>query len=273
MSAGFEAGIGPKQILRLAQWGLGFPIAASFFLAMLWPGIPDPVMWLVGQWFESEWWGRVFLLVVAALLEFSDMVLVKTEGEFETKVHEIVKGIGDRLRAGAATETAVAEAVRGTSGPSSVFARAIELSDTMPFDAALRQSADECGSAYLREVAYLVSEAVANEGDTGAAIRRLGMELERNHQYATAVIAKISNPVMVMRVIGLFAVPPLYTLLRWSFGGLEPGAGVETGARWFFLYGAVAITMYDWLIFGQWERIFARMPLGLAAVWCGLHWI
>lgn len=278
MSAGagasLEAGLGPKQMLRMAQWGLGVPIAYSFFIVMLGVDLPDPMLTIASLVTPTEWTARVVLFLIAAGLEFTDMVMVKGEEEYESKVHEILKGIGDRLRAGAAVESAVAEAVATNQGPSQVFSRAIELSDTMPFEASLRQAADECGSTYLREVCYLVAEAVQTEGDSGSAVRRLGMELERNHQYTTAIMSKISNPVMVMRAVGLFAVPPLYASLRYSFNRFQGGGiPLEAGARWFFLYGAFAITLYDWLIFGQWERIFARLPLAIAAVYIGLHWI
>jgi len=269
-----SGGIGPRQLLRILQWAVGIPIAVSFFIALVSPGLPDPFVWLLEPWFGSEWGVRLALFGVAAGLEFSNLAVVQAEGIYETKLIEIVKGIGDRLRAGAATETAVAEVVRDkTTGPAVVFVRAITLSDEMPFDAALRLAADQSGSAYLREVAYLVAEAVASEGDAGSAIRRLSVELERGQQYAVKVTAKLSTPIMVMRGIGLFAVPPMYALLRWAFGGIQGEGGVEAGARLFLLYGAVIITLFDWLVFGRWERIFARMPLGLAAVWCGLNWI
>ena len=50
-------------------------------------------------------------------------------------------------------------------------------------------------------------------------------------------------------------------------------AGPEPGAQIFFLYGAFAITVFDGLIFGQWDRLGARLPLAAAAVYCGLNWI
>ncbi|MCB9666184.1 MAG: type II secretion system F family protein [Alphaproteobacteria bacterium] len=272
MISGLEAGIGPRQLTRAAQWIFGIPIVFSFTNSLLGIGLPDPVMYLMTYVLPDPWHCRFVLLLVAAAIEISDMALMQGEKDYETRVHELVKSIGDRLRAGAAVETAVAEACRDTDGPSEVFADAIERSDAMPFDLALREAADECGSAYLQEVCYLIAEAVRAEGDIGGAIRRLGMELERNHQYQEKVNAKIANPLMVLRAVGLFAVPPLYGILRWSFNNFTGGGlKLEPGAMLFFLYGALAITVYDGLIFGQWERLFARMPLAVAAVYVGLH--
>ncbi|MCB9682345.1 MAG: hypothetical protein H6733_12835 [Alphaproteobacteria bacterium] len=273
MNTGLEAGVGPKQIARMAQWTLGIPIVYSFSVALLGLPLYDPFVDVVGMLVGTEWRARWVLGAIAALIEISDMAIVKGEEEYENRIHELIKGIGDRLRAGSAVETAVSEACRQTDGPSVVFERAIELSDAMPFDAALREAADTCGSDYLREVCYLVAEAVSSEGDTGGAIRRLGMELERNHMYMTTVIAKISSPVLVMRIVGLFAVPPLYALLRFSSNNMSGVHSTEQGAQIFFMYGAVGITVFDGLIFGQWERLFARLPLAVAAVYIGLNWI
>lgn len=272
----FEAGFGPKQIVRILQWGLGVPITVSFILAMIGSDFPDPALLLMQVFIPSEWWARVALGVLAFGIELSDVAIKKADTDFMVRTHEIVKGIGDRLRAGAAVETAVAEACRNTEGPSAVFEDAISRADLLPFDVALRQAADECGSDYLQEVCYLVAEAVKTEGDTGGAIRRLGVELEKNHLFVTAIESKIKNPIAVMRGVGLFAVPPLYALLRWSFNRAARGdntINLEPGAKFFFLYGAVGITVFDGLIFGQWDRLFARLPLAVAAVYLGLHWI
>ena len=276
MNAILSAGIGPKQIARFFQWVLGVPIAFSFFLALVGYEGVDPVLALMQVFVRDEWWARVALGGIAFGLEITDTAMRKADHEFIVRVHELVKGIGDRLRAGDAVETAVADACRNTDGPSAVFEDAISRADLLPFDVALREAADECGSDYLKEVCYLVAEAVKTEGDTGGAIRRLGVELEKNHLFETSIEAKIANPIMVMRGVGLFAVPPLYAMLRWSFNRAAHGRGVinlEPGAIFFFMYGAIAITVFDGLIFGQWERLFARLPLAIAAVYLGLHWI
>jgi hypothetical protein len=277
-----SAGIGSKHLVRGGQWLLGVPIVYSFAIALLNLNWPDPLLDLVvsltsfsGGIGRQRWWSHVVLGVVAFVIELTDKALVKGEEDYDGKVHEIIKNVGDRLRSGSAVETAVAEAIRTTDGPSAVFEHAVQLSDAMPFDAALREAADTCGSPYLKEVCYLMAEAVGAEGGTGGAIRRLGMELERNHTYAASVASKIKTPVSVMRGVAFIAVPPLYALLRASFNGFS-GAGIanlEPAATLFFLYGAVGITVYDGIIFGQWERLFARMPLAFAAVYLGLTWI
>lgn len=269
-----QAGLGPEQVIRIVQWFFGVPIAYSFILAMTGLTWFDPALLLMMGLVPDPWWARVVLAGIAVVIEFSDVLLMRSNNDYRTKIFEVLKGIGDRLRGGAAVESAVAEAIKSASGPTDVFKRAVELSDSMPFDEAMRAAADDCGDAYMQEVAYLVAEAVANEGDSGSAVRRLGMELERNATYETSIKAKIATPLLVMRIVGLFAVPPIYSLLRATAEGsvYSGSTGVEPGARFFFLYGAIAITVYDWLIFGQWERLFARMPLGLAAVYLGLHW-
>lgn len=278
MIRGLEAGIGPKQIMRVLQWMIGVPIIWSFALAMAGLNWTDPALLLMQTMITSEWWARVALGGIALMIEFSDFLMKKSQHDYEQRVHEILKAIGDRLRSGSAVETAVAEACRTTDGPSDVFEHAIELADEMSFYDALKVAADECGSEYLREVCYLVAEAVQSEGDTGSAIRRLGLELERNHQYATTVQAKIANPLMVMRVVGLVAVPPLYSLLTYSFNNYETSRheavkemSHHPAALAFFGYVALVISMYDGLIFGEWERVPVRLPLALASVYLGLH--
>ncbi len=269
-----QSAIGPQQVVRIIQWMFGVPIAYSFIIALVGVELFDPALILMKLVVPSTWWARVALAGVAAFIEVSDTVVVKIADEYNSKIYEVLKGIGDQLRGGAAVESAVAESIMASSGPTEVFKRAVDLSDAMPFEDALRAAADECGNAYLQEVSYLVAEAVSSDGDSGSAVRRLGMELERNATYESSIRAKIATPLMVMRGIGLFAVPPIYALLRNTANGSDfaGSEGVEPGARFFFLYGALAIGIYDWLVFGQWERLFARLPLGVGAVYLGLHW-
>ena len=127
MISGLEAGIGPRQLTRAAQWIFGIPIVFSFTNSLLGIGLPDPVMYLMTYVLPDPWHCRFVLLLVAAAIEISDMALMQGEKDYETRVHELVKSIGDRLRAGAAVETAVAEACRDTDGPSEVFADSLDL--------------------------------------------------------------------------------------------------------------------------------------------------
>lgn len=268
-----ESGISTEALFRAAQWLVGLPIIWSFSVRLIGLGALDPfdpfLTGLVGPTIA-----KYGMLGVAFALEITDRMLLQHEEEYQNRLHEIIKDVGDRLRAGKAVETSVAEAAARGGGPSKVFREAIRLSDELPFEGALRVAGDRSGKPYLREVMYLMAEAVSSGGDTGSALRRLGMELERNRQYQISVAAKLSSPIALMRSVGLVMVPPLYAALRWSFAGFVGiPAGPEAGAQVFFLYGAFAITVFDGLIFGQWDRLGARLPLAAAAVYCGLNWI
>lgn len=275
MISGLSAGLGVRHLARAAQFILGAPIVYSTTNRFLDLKLPDPIHeWIALQLWGNAWYASIAMFVCASLLFMWDLAMKKGGEDFEARVHEIVKGIGDRLRAGAAVETAVAEACRATDGPSDTFEHAIELSDTMPFEVALREAADQCGSPYMAEVCYLIAEAVESEGDTGGAIRRLGMELERNHQYVTSIVSKITSPLLVLKGIALFAVPAFYAMLRWSFNRYS-GGGIQFpyAAKFFFFYGALATSLYDGLIFGEWERLGARLPFALSLTYICLNWI
>lgn len=268
-----EKGTSTDTIFRVVQWLIGAPIIWSFSTRLV--GLPelDPVTPLLEP-FLGVGLTKYGMLGIAIVLEVTDRMLIKSEEEYQNRLHEIIKDVGDRLRAGKAVETSVSESAARGGGPATVFKEAISLSDELPFEAALRLAGDRSGKPYLREVMYLMAEAVSSGGDTGSALRRLGMELERNRQYQISVAAKLASPISLMRAVGLMLVPPLYASLRWSFAnfvGIPPGA--EAGAQVFFLYGAIAITIFDGLIFGQWDRLGARLPLAAAAVYCGLNWI
>lgn len=268
-----EGGTSNETIFRVVQWMIGLPIIWSFSVRLI--GLPDldPIDPFLSQFFGPRW-TKYGMLAVALALEVTDRMLLSREEEFQNRLHELIKDVGDRLRAGKAVETSVAEAAARGGGPSKVFQEAIRLSAELPFESALRVAGDRSGKPYLREVMYLMAEAVSSGGDTGSALRRLGMELERNRQYQISVAAKLSSPIALMRAVGLVLVPPLYATLRYAFAnfiGITPGP--EAGAQVFFLYGAVSITVFDGLIFGQWDRLGARLPLAAAAVYCGLNWI
>lgn len=268
-----EHGTSAETIFRVIQWVIGVPIIWSFGIRLV--GFPDldPIQPMLAL-LVGETIAKYGLAVVALFLEITDRRLIEREVEYQNRLHEIIKDVGDRLRAGKAVETAIAEAAKRGGGPSAVFEEAIKLSDEMPLEFALKVAGDRCGKPYVREVLYLMAEAVVAGGDTGAAIRRLGMELERNRQYVIAVSAKLAGPLGLMRGVGLLAVPPLYAALRYSFTNFaEMKGGPEPGAEIFFFYGAVAITVFDGLIFGQWDRLGARLPLAAAAVYVGLHWV
>lgn len=268
-----ESGTSTETLFRAAQWLVGLPIIWSFSVRLIGLGWLDPFDPLLSGLFGARA-AKYGMLGLALVLEVTDRMLLMHEEEYQNRLHEIIKDVGDRLRAGKAVETSVAEAAARGGGPSKVFQEAIRLSDELPFEGALRVAGDRSGKPYLREVMYLMAEAVSSGGDTGSALRRLGMELERNRQYQISVAAKLSSPISLMRSVGLVLVPPLYAALRWSFAGfIGIASGPEPGAQIFFLYGAISITVFDGLIFGQWDRLGARLPLAAAAVYCGLNWV
>lgn len=268
----FSAGIGPIHLVRLVQWSLALPLVWHYLVSLLALRLPDPVWELLENAGLDPWPAHVVLFAAAVVLEISERAVASAEQSFANQLHDMLKTIGDGIREGQAVESAVAEAAQGSSGPAGLFREALELSADMPFESALRAVADSSGRPYFKEVGQLVSMAVNSPGDAGQAIRVLGTELERSYRLTTGLTAKTGASLGVLKGTALIAVPPLYRVLTRQFDASIDllNSVVIWEARLFFTYGAVAATAIDGIVFDQWDKIPARLPLNLCLVYAGL---
>lgn len=269
---GFSAGIGPLHLIRLVQWSLAAPLIWHYLVQLLALRLPDPLWELVENVGLEAWPAHIVLFAAALMLEISERAVDNLETAFANQLHEILKTIGDGIREGQAIESAVTDAAQGSSGPSALFREAVELSSDMPFESALRAVADTSGRQYFQEVGQLVAMAVNSPGDAGQAVRVLGTELERTYRLSVGLIAKTGASLSTLKGTALVATPPLYRVLTSAFDNSMDllTSVVLWEARVFFTYGAIAATAIDGIVFDQWDKIPARLPLNLCLVYAGL---
>lgn len=268
----FSAGIGPAHLIRLIQVAIALPVAWSFFIAIVEWKAADPLLELAESLGVAPTTARWGLAIVAVLLEMSEQWVRQSEVRFASRLHELLKTIGDLVRDGAATESAVAEATRGGSGPAALMRDALQISEDMPFEAALRAVADNSGRPYFQEVAHLVAMAIDSPGDVGQAIRTLGTDLERTDRLSKTLQVAIFRSTMILKGTALVFAPPMFALLTSTFQRSNITQGnVDAGAAYsFFAFGAFAAASLDGLVFDRWGSVIPRLPLALALVYGGL---
>jgi len=268
----FSAGVGPTHVIRLVQTAIALPVAWSFAIGILEWDVADPLLDLaasVGIETSTARWG---LAAVAVALEVSEQAVQEAQNRFATRLHELLKSIGDLIRDGAATESAVAEATRNGTGPATLLRDALAVAEDMPFESALRAVADTSGRPYFQEVAYLVAMAIDSPGDVGQAIRTLGSDLERTERLGSTLEAAIFKSTMVLKAAALVMVPPMFALLTSTFqqSVATEGDVVAGPAYTFFAYGAFVVTALDGIVYDRWGSVLPRLPLAMALVYGGL---
>lgn len=271
----FPAGIGPIHLVRLLQFAVAIPVAWSFFVGIINTGWPDPILDLSQALGMSSSTARWSAFAVAVALEISEQAVRENETKFVSRLHGLLKSVGDAIRDGAATETAVASATQSGTGPEGLFREALEVAEDMPFDSALRAVADQSGRPYFQEVAYLVALAIDSPGDVGATIRALGGDLDRTNRLSETLTGQIYSATLLFKGTALLAVPPMFNLLTHTFAGSSITTG-DVDADWayyFFAYAAMTTVLIEGVVFDRWGSVPPRLPLALAIVYGGLSFM
>ncbi len=264
-----EASKGPsaRGILNTITVLVGLPLTWSFLAGMYFLEEYDPLYLAARQYGYQDRIFWVFLLLAGALV-MVDMVLAKYDEDFKDDLYNILKEIGEHVKGGMAVEAAVQKAVGWKSSPpAKAYQEALEMSQQIPFEAALRKVAKETGQRSFDEVAELMAMAVHAGGDIGTSMRWLGGHFSTLRSNEKRFTASIEGSLMTMRIIGLLAAPFLYMLLEGALDRNNSQAGpLDPFAVAFFVYGAIGMGSLDGIVYDRWVRVPAKLPLFIGLI-------
>lgn len=268
-----DAGPGPSPrfLLNVVTGIVGIPLTWSFLCGMYDIKEYDPVYFLAksfGYQNQIFWVG----MAISAVLVFVDVILAKSDEDFKDDLYDIMKDVGEHVKSGMAVEAAVQKATSWKkSAPAEAFKRALDLSQNIPFDAALDKVASETGQRSLRESAGLMAMAVATGGDVGPSLRWVGGHFSQMRQNEKHFTTKIESGLMLMRFVGLLAAPFLYYHLQRA---MDANAGevapMDPMTVAFFVYGAIGMGSLDGIVYDRWARVPAKLPLFIGLIRLGL---
>lgn len=256
----------PTAVLTAVTLVLGIPMSVSVVLGMFGASAYDPLYLLasLAGWPKLTFW---FCLLGGFFLYAADDLFYQAQDRYIDELNAILKDIGEHVKAGMSIEAAVKVSTdHRSSAPSAALKDALNLAQHMPFDAALRHVAKKTGQPAFQEVMSLVAVAIEGGNDVGPAVRWLAGHLGRLRQYEKEFMASISSSLMMLRFIALLATPFLYKLLQGRFDVLASQvgrSGLDPDTVAFFALGVLGMSCLDGLVYGNWTRVPAKVPLYL----------
>lgn len=263
-----------RTALVLISVVVGTPLSWSFLAGLYHFEQLDP-LWLAANLLGyGNWWFWI-ALELALVLFFLDWYLESYNNEYKDELYGLLKDVGEQVKAGLAVEAAVKKTAGWkSSAPARALQRALELSEDVPFEAALRRVAEESGQPSLREVGGLMATAIETGGDIGSSLRWLGGHLATLRQSEKEFQASIESSLRLLRGIALLAAPFMYYWLQFSFDRFnDHKVGNDPATVAFFVYGVVMMSILDGLVYSRWERVPSKLPLYLGLVrMCLFEW-
>jgi hypothetical protein len=260
-----NGGLGMRQILNAIIVVVGLPLCWSMLAGMYGVKEYDPI-WLIA---DEAGYGKIVFpvtVLVSGILFFADEAIERYQMRFANDLYGLLKDIGEAIKAGASVEAAVHKAAGWKkTAAAGALNRAMQLTEQIPFDAALKLAAEESGQPAFREAAALIAGAANAGGDIGPSVRWLAGHFARLNQSEVEFGEKLSAAVTTMRGVALFAVPALYRGLEWSLSNRSEQARTTLNPATvsFFAWAVVWVAMLDGFVYGNWHRVPAKIPFYL----------